>query len=282
MGELRRSWLLFFREDEIDLDMAIGIDRLFKTLDANATPLTDELYNLMVQRTKEIVTPTSDKFWSNPSLKKWGGLVQTAPETFKEKKKKEFLDEWYSTLQDLRNIGDTLSSAQNRPTGVNDSIPKGAQTDQFLHAHYYQRTFDGRKAEYQSHYKSNRNRRDTALQEAIVWWSKLKAAPQNEDKMLNVTAPFLQITLSQKSLLEMTYEEFEQLCFNIHAVTDYSRSVPNRKVSLPEGKPYTIPEKVTALATHVWNDRFGNGSNILQVLSYVLYEGATDLLPTRL
>ena len=53
----------------------------------------------------------------------------------------------------------------HRPGWISASAPAGAQADQFLHAHYYQRTFDGRKANYATFFETNKTRRAEALAE---------------------------------------------------------------------------------------------------------------------
>src|SRR3546814_3327472 len=75
--------------------------------------------------------------------------VQTTPRKADDRRKAAFLAEWHSTLQILRDIGATVSLDANRPAWVDATASPGAQADQFLHAHYYHRTFDGRKADYE-------------------------------------------------------------------------------------------------------------------------------------
>lgn len=275
----------FFEESEISTEMAVDLESMFSRLDTEATPLTEELYNEMVKRAKELSakTPSPDSFWKSPSFKKWPGLIHTAPKTAIENNKIAFLEEWHSTLQDLRNIGALVSRDENRPLWVSPGTPPGAQADQFLHAHYYQRTFDGRKANYQEFYEKNKARQQQALEESILWWRNLKSAPRNEDVMLNESVPRLQKLLSKDKLLTLTYEEFEEICTRIHAIADYARRVRNKSVSLPDnGTRYSIAQKTTALAQRIWNDRAGNSSKIPDVLMYVLYGGSTEQTPERI
>src|SRR3546814_4012285 len=73
--------------------------------------------------------------------------LQTTPRKADDRRKAAFLAEWHSTLQILRDIGATVSLDANRPAWVDATASPGAQADQFLHAHYYHRTFDGRRSE---------------------------------------------------------------------------------------------------------------------------------------
>jgi hypothetical protein len=274
----------FFPEEEITDEIAGDLLSLFATLQQHETPLTEEVVQAMAVRAAAIyaASPDPKQFWADPSFTRWGGLVHTAPQGAMDRKRQIFLEEWYATLQHLRDIGSAVTLAENRPSWISASAPAGAQTDQFLHAHYYQRTFDGRKANYMAFFEQNKGRRDDALAEAMQWWSRLPAAPSSEDEMLNTTAPYLQSALSPDGLSGITAAKFQEICMGVHAIKDYSRRVANKAVALPEGTPYTIPEKVAALSTRIWNDRSSNGGRVRYLLRYVLHDGTHEQLPERL
>ena len=275
----------FFSEEEINDEMASDLLDLFATLEANATPLTEELLQEMSRRAKALAAamPDPKDFWASLSFKKWPGLVQAAPKSARDRKRQAFLEEWHSTLQELRDIGTKISLPENRPAWISASAPVGAQADQFLHAHYYQRTFDGRKANYAIFFEKNNARREEALAEAMDWWRHLPDAPSSEDEMLNTTAPFLQSALSEQRLGSMTYAEFQDICMGVHAIKDYARRVSNKAVGLPDnGTRYTIPEKVAALSKRIWSDRSSGGARVSGLFRHVLYGGSSELLPERL
>src|SRR4029077_11904681 len=275
----------FFPEQEISDDMASDLMDLFAILEAHATPLTEEVLREMQRRGKilTLTTPDPKDFWSSPSFTKWPGLVQTAPKKAQDRKRQEFLREWHSTLQELRDIGTKVSKTENRPSWINAAAPIGAQADQFLHAHYYQRTFDGRKANYEAFFQKNNGHQAEALADAMQWWHELSSAPSSEDKMVNVTAPFLHFALSEEGLQAMTAEGFRDVCMSVHAIKDYSRRVRNKAVGLPDnGTSYTIPDKVDALSDRIWNDRSSGGAKVTDMLQHVLYGGSNEELPERL
>jgi PLD-like domain len=274
----------FFPEEEISDEMAGDILQMFSVLDAHSTPLTDEVFQEMAQRAKALaVMPDPREFWESPSFTKWPGLVHTAPKSAANRKRQVFLEEWHSTLQQLRNIGAAISRPENRPGWINSEAPHGAQTDQFLHAHYYQNTFDGRKANYAAYFEANKANRDAALADAIRWWQELTSAPENEDETLNTTAPFLRSALSEQSILDMDYSDFFDVCMGVNAIKDYSRRVPNKTVGLTnDGTQYTIPQKVAALSARIWNDQSSNGGRVKALLGRVLYGGSNEQLPERL
>jgi hypothetical protein len=210
-------------------------------------------------------------------------LVYTGAANASSRRRTDFLKEWHATLQELRYIGDAVSRPTNRPGWISAAAPAGAHADQFLHAHYYQRTFHGRKANYAAFFEAKKTRRAEALAEAMEWWRQLSAAPSSEAEMLNVTAPFLQSALSEERVRLMSYDNFYDICMGVHAIKDYARRVPNKSVGLPDnGIRYTIPEKVAALSKRMWDDSSSNGGRVRELIGYVLYSGSGDQLPERL
>lgn len=275
----------FFRETEIDDKLANDILQMFDVLDANATPLTQELYDLMLKRQNDLAKnkPDDKAFWGNSSVKRWSGLVTTSPKKARDAKRDRFLEEWYATLQILRDISSQVSVPENRPSWIADNAPSGAQADQFLHAFYYQRTFDGRKAKYLDFYDQNKSNPDKARTDALNWWAGLKVAPQGEDIMLNTTAPFLREALTEANLAELSYYDFKKICFSVHSIKDYARRVRNASVGLPSTKnAYNIPQKVEALSKTIWGFRTESGLNVKEVLSFIFYGGKMEELPDRL
>lgn len=275
----------FFDESEIDSQFEGDLQRLFVELDSNATMLTEELRDLMISRARalEAKKVPSDDFWKHPSIKQWPGLVHTTPRKADDRRKAAFLAEWHSTLQILRDIGAAVSLDANRPDWVSATSSPGAQADQFLHAHYYHRTFDGRKADYERHYVQNHANPMKARNEAIAWWQGLASAPTNEDVAINTTAQRLQELLSENALKEMTLPQFREVAGDVHAMIEFSRRVRNSIVGLQSsGIAYTIPQKLDALTAHIWSSKAENGSSVTGVITNILYGGPDDLLPERL
>lgn len=273
----------FVPEEEITTEIADNIKYMFDTLEENSTPLTEELIKVMVRlaRNHKADSLNVKDFWNNPSFRQWSGLINTDEENSNIRRREYFLKEWYSTLQDLRNIGAIISQSSNRPNWINEDAPAGAQADQFLHAHYYERTFNGKKADYENHFERNKSRRDEALADAVQWWRGLPKAPSLE-KMLNETAPFLRSALSEDNVESMDYNTFRQICDSVHAIKDYARRVANKAVGLPDnGSTYSINENITALSHSMWNDQSSNGSRMKDVLLHIL-SGSREDLPQRL
>lgn len=275
----------FMDEDEITSEIETDLLELFSKLREYATPLTEEVFQAMAKRAKVVASASLDQpeFWANPSFTTWPGVVHTDAGSTRERKRKSFLQEWHETLQVLRDIGTRVAKDENRPVWISKSAPAGSQADQFLHAHYDQRTMVGQKSNFAAMYEENRHRRGAALNEAIVWWQGLREAPGSEDEMLNVSAPFLRDALAENRLDSMKEEEFREICMSVHAIKDYARRVANRSVGLrDDGTKYTIPQKVDALSRRIWNARSASGDTVRGLFQHVLYGGIEDNLPERL
>lgn len=275
----------FFLEEELDAISFEAIESLFSTLGSHFTPLTDELVAEMEKRARELNNSSHDgrKFWTNASVVTWSGLVtRTSTRTANEQQRDTFLREWHSTLQELRTIGQLVSDDRYRPAWVSKDAPQGAQADQFLHAHYYQNTFENGRANYEALFEKNRSTPDRALANAMNWWHGLKSAPMQEDLMLNSTAPRLKKLLASTHVENLTYREFREICSDVHAIRDYSRRVPNLKVNLTPVGPKTIDEKIDALSKTIWESQNKNGGQVRSTLQYLLFGGADDQLPIRL
>lgn len=274
----------FFPEAEIDDELDRQISDLFAQLDAQATPLTEELRDIMLARAKKLAATKTDpnSFWQHPSIKQWSGLNRTALKAASDRQREAFLNEWRSTLQTLRDIGATVSQIENRPAWVNPEASAGAQADQFLHAHYYMRTFNGRRADFERYYEQFRLNPAIGLNEAVEWW-KASARLEQEAIAINETAPRLRDALRADSLARMTFAEFREVAEHIHAMREYSRRVANRTVGLPStGTQFSIPEKLNALTKHIWTSRTASGASVTEVIQYILYGGPNDLVPDRL
>ncbi len=277
----------FFSEEdkEIDDDMASDLFALFAKLEEHSTPLTEELVIDMQKRLtvlKENVIDATE-FWKSLNFTRWDGLGRITNKKPNEIKREEFLQEWYATLQELRDIGERVSQPKNRPKWINDTVPMGAQADQFLHAHYYERAFSGRKSNHNHLFEENKNRKEAILTEAIEWWRNLPQAPDGEGEMLNDIAPFLQQALSQQALRNMDEIAFHEICMQVHAITNYANRVRNKSVNLPsDGTKYNNSKKIQALAQTIWNDDSSAGERVKGLLNFILYDGTEKQLPERL
>lgn len=280
----------YFDEAEMEGAALDGqLRAFFKRIDENASPLTEELFKAIEARSRELQRLAEqdrnqrEKFKQTTSIKQWQGLLREAANTASERQKKAFLDEWFATLQTLRDIGARISEDAYRPPWLPREIPAGAQADQFLHAYYYNNVFDeNRKSLYAEHFEQNRGNPERALRRAMDWWHNLQEPPSNEDRTLLEWAPFLREMLSQERILKLNEAEFEQICERVWSIQDHARRVANSVLGLPGDRRHDMATKTQALAKFLFSRRSKNGSNVLEVIHYLLYGGSDDALPTRL
>ena len=278
----------FFEEEELTTEQIEDFERMFHKLDDKASPLTEELRDLMIARGKRIAAAKArdPDFWKHPSVNDWGGLVTREPKPPSDARRDSFLLEWNETLQYLRDIAARVSQPEYRPHWIADGASPGAQADQFLHAHYYNNTFDGQQAAYERHYNDNKSRKEAALTDALEWWAQLPAPPSkkyDEETTVNLVAPMMMELLAEERILTLTANEFRhKIVANVHAIMEYARRVRNEAVGLPDGQPYTMEAKQDALADFLWTQRNQTGQGVMQLLHEVLYNGPNDLLPQRL
>lgn len=263
------------------------LEEFFRIVDMHSSPLTDEIYRALelrqnqLNQIRKIDKNDATKIDENLNVKPWEGLSGFTIATADQRRRAAFLAEWNSTLQLMRGFAATVSSSY-RPKWVSASTSSGAQVDQFLHAHYYDRTFDGNHANYESMYEQNRNSTNKAVTEAMEWWRNLEAAPHSEDVALNEAAPFLHHTLSRGVLRKMDEPTLTTVLQRIHAAYDYARRVPNAQVGLTGDRRYSNEEKIEALAKTIWKSRSATGRTIIDTVEFVLYGGPADELPIRL
>ncbi|MBV8754108.1 MAG: hypothetical protein JO328_14700 [Hyphomicrobiales bacterium] len=279
----------FFSETETSFaEIESDLLEFFRIVDRHSSPLTAELVASIESRAKELTLMENKdrenrkRFNTSHLVHQWQSLANVNPKTANEAKREAFLKEWWDTLQIIRDISQKVSADANRPAWVRPDTPAGAQADQFLHAHYYQRTFDRRKANYEKFFNDNRRSPDAALDAAIRWWRALSGPPSIEARTLNEWAPFLKDHLSPGRLPDLSRDELRQVCERVHAIRDHARRVPNHVVGLPDGRQYSMQEKTEAFADYLYQQKSAEGRSAIETLTYVLHPADIDQTPLRL
>lgn len=279
----------FYTEEELeDSEIAQDLNNFFNTVNESSFELTRELLEEIKKRKKKLQDFDREdqidkaKFMSLTGVKQWSGLVTTAKKKSSERYKKQFLEEWNSTLQSMRLISDKVGKDENRPKWVRPDVAPSLVADQFLHAYYYNKTFDGRKANYEHFFAEHCNNPEGAIDSAITWWASTPTPPSNENQTLDDDAPFVHNLLKADRLQDLTDEEWKEICRRVHSIKDYGRRVRNTDVGLPHRPHYTIEEKADALAEYHLKQKNTYGENIFDVLWYVLYSGMDIDLPVRI
>ncbi|TWB77564.1 phospholipase D-like protein [Nitrospirillum amazonense] len=280
----------FFNEEEI---IASGMDRqidtFFREINTHASPLTEELYREIEERSKQLQRiedqdrDNKRRFSKSVNIHHWDGLIRQSALSAREQQRRAFLDEWNSTLQTLRDIGHRVSTNAYRPKWIPADTPGGAQADQFLHAFYdCQVIGEDRRSQFAEMHDRNKGNPESALQQAMAWWRDLTEPPTNEAQVLLDWAPVLRNALSENHILNITEEEFKDICERVWSIQDHARRVSNETVGLSAGQSYTMEIKTTALAKYLYSRKSKNGSSVIQVINHILYDGRVDEVPNRL
>lgn len=288
---------VWFDDSDLEEQGLIGeLEGIFHQIDRYAEPLTDELYKrlkelessyehqnteLSKQRSK-----LSDEFSKKivPFLgKRFGGLAKVVTRAdAHEERKREFMDEWNNTLQLLRKIAEQVVLDENRPKWVGADVPRGVQLDQFLHAFYYRKVFQGNRSHHKEFYERNKSNPQAALIEVMQWWkSSTQSDFVDEYDFMYRRAPFLITHLSKEKLPNLTQDEFVEVCTKVHAFVTSARQTKNEIIGLPSGTHLETPERAKYVARWLWSARSKNGSNPIQMLFYVLYGGSPEDITER-
>lgn len=280
---------IYLEEAELDeAGIREELDDFFRRLDEESSPLTRELYKQIcdLEETNRgldrILRRGRAGFQKNRLLPPHKGLVMITPKKGSEKARNQFLKEWNETLETLRQIADRVSTDEYRPRWIDASVPKGAQADQFLHAHYY----DNVRLERSYHlerFEENKANPEAALVKAMEWWASLEQAPHSEDQMLNVHAVLLRKRLQPAAIKSMTDEQFIELCGHVHALKNHAVRVRNTTYGelAPTG-PVDEGERVRLFAAYLLRSSSAKGRGVLEVLEYLLYGGNKGTIPDRL
>jgi hypothetical protein len=280
---------VFLDEEEMILaGHDFELEEFFREIDSHATPLTDEIFRHIQARSRILDQyrkqdrDDARNFLSTDYVHNWQGLSRRTAKGAANAAKGAFLKEWYDTLQIIRNIGAKVSIDANRPRWIAEDAPLGAQADQFLHAHYYENTFEGPRANYEKYYEDNKRDPLTAEDNAIAWWHSLASAPTDEERTLNEYAPYLRKMLQPNRLQNLTEDDIFQVLSRIHATTEYARRVSNRVVGLSPGQRYSRSDKLRAIAKQMVQGAQNGRPSATKTWAYVLYGGSLDDTPSRM
>jgi hypothetical protein len=280
----------FFDENEISgAPVEIQLRDFFRRVDEKSFPLTDEIFQEIERRSRELnelaqrEKDRRNTFMQSQGVKQWDGLLKQSSRTAQDERRKAFLDEWYSTLQILRDIGTRVSEGEWRPIWIPEEVPSGAQADQFLHAYYYNKVFDENgRSRYADDYEVHRANPEQALVSAMNWWRTLEGPPSREDRTLLEWAPFLRERLSIDKVLALSRPDFEEVCKRVWSIQDHARRVANSTLNLPGDRRHDMETKTHMLAGFLYERKARNGARIQEVIHHVLYGGVEDDLPNRL
>jgi len=226
--------------DIVENDLEEELNNFFEELDKRSFPLTTEVYEEICRLEKDqnrIQRESSKKFNKRRIIPRIHPLTRYDKQPSAERRKNDFIIEWNDTLQLLRNISERISTDEYRPKWVKKNVPKGVQVDQLLHAYYYAKVKEGTRALHHAFHDDNNQDPEQALIEAMSWWKSLEKPPHSEDRMMYEWAPYLKEKLHTDNILELTKNEFIEVCSRIHAMRDHSLRVKYSEFGLTERLP---------------------------------------------
>jgi len=214
------------------------------------------------------------------TVREFYGLHYSSRSHSQERRKEAFRIEWTEALTILRSIAKDIINF--RPAWVKEDIPSAWQTDQFLHAYYYNNVKEGNRHPYEEFYQANKRDPGAALKETLAWWKSLKKPPTHEDQTFYESAPYIQKMLSKDHILDLTQGEFQKICVYTHATKDHVAKIPLRRMGVDSQASMSLDERIKIYSKWLWEIHNQVKMNVAGILNYVLYTGNSNLIWQRL
>jgi len=281
---------IFLTDSEI---VAYGLEEelndFFEQLDNHSFPLTWEIYRQLCELEKKnheidrSMQRHFDDFEKHRIVPPLTRLTRITRKSSFERRREKFLVEWHDTLQILRDVAQRVSETGYRPKWVGGDVPTGVQADQFLHAYYYANVKKGLKALHHEFYEKNRNDPEDALVKAMEWWKSLEDPPHSEDITIYEWAKYLKEKLSKQYLVNLTLDEFVEVCKRVHAMRDHSLRVKYTSFGFQSRLPkMNMDQRIELLGKWLFEQHSTKGLSVLKTIDYVLYGGGVEKLTERL
>ena len=289
----KRAWVsniefgVFLSEDELETgDVLTDLEGFFESLSnlSNSSPLTEEI----VENQQRLKDSRSKALWKIDKDSKaeriipvWNGPAHVSErQSTYATKRTNFVQEWQSGITALRELARKAPSY--RPVWLDDDVPATWQADQFLHAYYYNRVVEGNRHPFEKYYLQHRDNPAAATTEALEWWSELDAPPSGEDYNCHNRAPIIRQLLSREHLRNLTETDFQRVCQANHATEDHVMRTGPKKLGLTRDPESSREQRVASFASWLWHSTNRRGNRIVELLTFVLDEGASKDFPSRL
>ena len=282
---------IYLKDSELaDQSIDEELDFFFAEINRRSYSLTAEIYNFLEKHFQLYNEACRQKYLiekqfnlNNRGLPPLLPLFDVNVNVLPNERMRVFTAEWSKTLQELRNIGDRVSSDNYRPNWIDKSVPKGVQADQFLHAFYYNKVREGVRSRHHEFHEKNKLAPEQALVEAMTWWSSLNAPPSGENVTIEEWAPFLRNSLTKDNLPNLKKDDFVQVCEKIHALRDHALRVRKETLGLPaNSEAMEREERIELLGQWLYEQRSPEGETVLNTINFILYGGPPANLPNRI
>lgn len=277
--------VFFSEEDIIENGLETELSDFFEQVDIRSHTLTKEIYDelcdLEIKEFKAKSLIDKSAFDKKRTIPKLPPLQQITSKNSGERRKNSFLKEWRETLQILRDIADRISDSSNQPAWLPAGTPKGVQADQFLHAYYYNHVLQGQRATHHQLHEKNCKNPEMALKNAISWWKETRKAPSREDENIR-NSKIVKDNLCESKIIDITEDEFLEVCKNIYALTEHCLRVKNSTLGLSDNQYTEKKDRIILLVRYLLCQRTVNNLNVIDVFKYVLYDGKIEEVPDRI
>lgn len=185
-----------------------------------------------------------------------------------------FTKEWRSTLNILLYIMDYFKDTKYYPKWLDNYYPKGIVADQVIHAYYYSIINDEDERSYpicKKYYEQNKNNKEKALNNMLIWWKGLTLPPTKEDVHIKEWSLLNEKLLSKEKILRLNEEELIQCYLHNHSARNHARQIPKEKLKLPRNERATEEECTRALGKYHFEMKNKLGMNIFELYNYVIY-----------
>ncbi|HDC4521079.1 phospholipase D-like domain-containing protein [Enterobacter kobei] len=213
-------------------------------------------------------------------VSKWGGVSNYDKLKANDKRKDSFHKEWESTLSIIRNISYQISDF--RPHWVSENTPLFWQTDQFLHAYYYNQVHQSDNTyPFEDYHQINSKDPQAALMNMLSWWKNLSFPPSHEDTNLGIYAPYIREHLSKSKISSLTEDNLHNIFFYTHATIDHVIKMSTETFGLSAQNPINREERAILFTKWIMGQTNQKGMTIAELLNYVLYGGKPSLMWER-
>ncbi len=214
-------------------------------------------------------------------IPEWGGVSFIDNKKTKDKRKESFHKEWESTFSIIENISGQINDY--RPVWISEDTPKFWQTDQFLHAYYYNivRQKDNTYP-YEDYHRTNSKNPQAALMSMLSWWKDQSVPPSHEDTNLGINAPYIREHLSNTHINSLTKDSLHKIFFYTHATMDHVLKMSAETFGHTAKTSLNKEERAVLFTEWIMSKTNQKGMTIAELLNYVLYGGKPSLMWERI
>lgn len=214
-------------------------------------------------------------------IPEWGGVSFIDNKKTKDKRKESFHKEWESTFSIIKNLSEQINDY--RPVWISEGTPEFWQTDQFLHAYYYNIVHQKDNTyPFVDYHRTNSKNPQAALMSMLSWWKDLSIPLSNEDIHLEIYAPYIRDHLSKNNIVLLTEDNLHKIFSYTHATMDHVIKMSAETFGYSAKTSLNKEERAALFTKWIMGQNNQKGMTIAELLNYVLYGGKPTLMWERI